>query len=172
MNTLIGNCQGFLSYKEKTNTMEFRKRYKVVGLVKKIDTILAKKELKECNFDGVVEFTDLPIFSFDVDNLVKLSNFYDSKDMIEIREGDIMVVDENDNMIPLSKNLKNIQVNRIKLDRNFDLQDLFDKHKDAKCFIFMLSEFSKSIYHEGYTVRFAIINAEGIPVVYDDKTEK
>ena len=44
-----------------------------------------------------------------------------------------------------------VQTERIKLSRNYGLQDFFNEHKNAKCIVFFLCE--NTIFHEGYTIR-------------------
>jgi len=133
--------------------MKFRKKYKLLSVIDP-DNDSLKRELEEYEFNGAVDFSKGPTFVFDNDNLIVLPHEVESSDV-----GSKVFIEEDGRIINIKgENTAFIQTQPIKLGRHFNLQDFFEKNRDASCIVFYVDhEHSGTIFHSGNIIRAAVI---------------
>ena len=110
------------------------------------------KELLEYNFEGRIDFCWAPSFLYDSFNKLVIDNTNSPTKLLL-----------NDEIVEIStENILNKRVEVIKLSKSFDLQDFFDKHKNAKCIVFFVYNMV-SVFHEAYTIRVFIDEVDYTP---------
>jgi len=106
-------------------------------------------ELKEYNFNGNIELVNSPIFVYEK-NRHFVINCPDNS--IEEKDFKILI---NDEIIELKGfTVSSASVDRIKLSKDYSLQEFFNEHKNAHTIVFFLC--GASIFHEAYTIRVYI----------------
>jgi len=132
-------------------------------------------ELDGIKFDGVVDFVNYPVFSYDIKNFVRVDQASDPE-TLKILENMYKVI-EDDKVINYSGEFKTLQCGRIKLGKtslggDYHIQEFFNDFSDAKCVVFNISESGRSIYHDSYTIRVVVIDRNGEVVKFDEGEEK
>lgn len=114
---------------------------------------IAKRELRDYEFDGKIEFSNAPTFVMNLEHLVVMHTFIENKEDVYIKS--------DDNMLPINNDdIHFLQVTSYQLGPNNSLQDFFNENKYAKCIVFYASPNAGSIFHEGYKIRAAVITDE------------
>jgi hypothetical protein len=137
--------------------MKIRNLYKIISPLNlniRLDALAA--ELEDYDFNGVVDFSDYPVFVYDTINFVRVDGASDPETQ-KIIENFYKVI-EDDKIINYSGKFETLTSARIKLSKHYDLQAFFNEYMDAKCIVFNLSTSGSSIYHDGYTIRVSIID--------------
>jgi len=104
----------------------------------------ALQELSEYEFNGNIELSLLPIFPYEKEKhfVIDCPGDYEKFNSVII----------NGELLKLEKlTVSSVQTERIRLSKNYNLQDFFNEHKNAKCIVFFLC--GNTIFHEGYTIR-------------------
>lgn len=109
-------------------------------------------ELKEYHFKGRIDFSDNPMFLYDIKNKIVVSPIITKNDGEDenriILNGKLLEIEE----------IKNIAVeDPLKLSRAYNLQNFFDDNKDAKCIIFYCPN-EHTVFHEGNILRAFVDN--------------
>lgn len=132
--------------------MKFNQFFQLVKEIT-IEPTIAKKELQDYSFDGVIEFSTNPLFTMDIKHFIVLDYFQ------TVEEKTFIKIDNN--LVPINgDDVLFFQLETWALGPRFSLQDFFDKYKNAKCIVFYLSENAQSVFHEGYTIRATVITDE------------
>lgn len=146
--------------------MKFRNLYKIIsGLNLNMRLNTLAEEIKDYDFDGVVDFSDAPVFVYDTINFVRVDGAFDSETQKVIEN--LYKVIEDDKVINYSGKFETLQTTKIRLSKQYDLQDFFNEYADAKCIIFNIADIGSSIYHAGYTIRVCIIDKDGNVVKFE-----
>lgn len=108
----------------------------------------AIEELNEYEFAGKVDFAYCPVFLYDAENCITING------VVGRTETPKMVI-LDDSEIKEVANIQSKSTVAVLLSRNYDLQDFFNDHKNAKCIVFFLGT-GYTIFHEGYRIRVYI----------------
>ena len=147
--------------------MKFRNLYKIISplsLNMRLDALA--EEIKDYDFDGVVDFTDSVVFIYDTINFVKVDGASDPETQ-KIMENIYKVI-EDDKIINHSGKFETLTATRFKLSKHYDLQDFFNEFLTAKCIVFNISQTGSSVYHDAYTIRVTIIDANNKVVKFEE----
>jgi len=133
--------------------MKFRKKYKLLPVIDP-DNEALKRELAEYEFNGVVEFSKGPTFVFDMENFIVFTHDVESSD-----SGTKIFLEEDGKVINIEGiNTKFFQAQALNLSRYFNLQDFFDKNKEASCIVFYINpDYPVTVFHPDNIIRVAII---------------
>ena len=134
--------------------MKFTKKFKMLMQVEDVNEQL-KKELSEYTFDGHIDFCEGPTCLFDLDNNIVL-RFFDARGN---PHNDNCFIEKEGKLIKTGENTKFLQTGEERFSKNYNLQDFFNKWKDASCIIFYVpQENPNTIFHIGNRIREAIVD--------------
>jgi len=131
--------------------MKFPEKYVIVEKVDPTHDSI-KMELKQYDFDGLVDFMSGPtgIINADTNMVMPLTHKGDPA----LSETFIYI---NEKLVKISGDHKFVQVGTVRFNKNFHFQDFLDKNKDAKALIFYPCPDHPSIFHAGNHIRVAVI---------------
>jgi len=147
--------------------MKIRNIYKIVSPLKlnmKLDFLA--EEIKDYDFNGIVDFVDYPVFVYDIKNFVRVDQASDPE-TIQVMQNLYKVI-EDDKIINYSGEFQTLTSHTIKLSKHYDLQDFFNEYQNAKCIVFNISTTGSSVFHAGYIIRVCIIDHNGQVVKFPE----
>jgi len=135
--------------------MEYVDRYKVIR-EENPNRDLVKQELSQYKYDGLIDFCNLPVCTYDVDNKMVL---HDPEPIgyEDLSAGKTYIL-KDETVTPIKQGkIRSVQMETIKFSPDHGLQDYFDKmakRGDVEIIIFYLyPDFPDTVFHPGYKVR-------------------